>query len=301
MNKTYIRVRLRGVPDHLEELITQLSFDFNATGLSEVLAFTQPDLTYDPHLVPQKLRDFDAYFSDKPNKDYFQKLQDFDPRITAEIFEEIEKDWLEEWKKGFKPFPIAGEFWIVPSWLESPVDEKHSIQIDPGMAFGTGTHATTKMASTFLLKRAPQSKNFGKNRLLDVGTGTAVLAILGERLGFQNPVGIEIDPEARRVARENVVRNNADTVSIPDDQLDEIQDEFETVVANIIDGVLIRLAGDLARVTCQNGDLFCTGILAEREEIFFEGFIRDSVWSVVRRWENEEWIGYWLKKTGAES
>lgn len=295
MSKTYFRVRLRRVPDHLEELITQLSFDFGAQGLSEALAFTQPDLTYDPHLVPQKSRDFDAYFSDKPKNEFFQRLQEMDSRISTEIFEEIEKDWLEEWKKGFKPFPIAGPYWIVPSWLESPVDERHSIQIDPGMAFGTGTHATTKMASTFLLKRSKDIQG-SSHRLLDVGTGTAVLAILGERLGFKAPIGIEIDPEARRVARENVIRNNADTVEISDDQLEEIHESFDTVVANIIDGVLIRLGADLARVTKNGGDLFCTGILAEREEIFVEGFIKNSPWRVHRRWENEEWIGYWLRK-----
>lgn len=295
MSKTYFRVRLRMVPDHLEELITQLSFDFGANGLSEALVFTQPDLTYDPHLVPQKARDFDAYFSDKPENDYFSKLQSMDSRITWEIFEEIEKDWLEEWKKGFKPFAIAGPYWIVPSWLESPVDEQHSIQIDPGMAFGTGTHATTKMASTFLLKRSKDIAH-RSHRLLDVGTGTAVLAILGERLGFSKPVGLEIDPEARRVARENIERNKTLTVQILDEPLEEIHEQFETVVANIIDGVLIRLGSDLARVTKSGGDLFCTGILAEREDIFVEGFIKNSPWSVHRRWENEEWIGYWLRK-----
>lgn len=298
MNKTYVRVRLYKVPDHLEDPITQLSFDHGATGLSEVLAFTQPDLTYDPHLVPQKARDFDAYFKTMPSRDYFQRLQEMDSRISTETFEEIEKDWLEEWKKGFKPFALAGPYWIVPSWLESPVDAEHSIQIDPGMAFGTGTHATTKMASTFLYKRAQELGDLAKksSRLLDVGTGTAVLAILGERLGFKNPVGVEIDPEARRVARENVERNNSVTVSIPEEQLDQIDQEFETVVANIIDGVLINLSSDLARVTKAGGDLFCTGILAEREQIFFDGFIKDSPWSVHRRWENEEWIGYWLRK-----
>ncbi len=298
MNKTYSRVRLLRVPDHLEDPITQLSFDHGATGLSEVLAFTQSDLTYEPHLVPQKARDFDAYFVNKPSEDYFHRVQEMDSRIICEIFEEIEKDWLQEWKKGFKPFAIAGPYWIVPSWLESPVDEQHTIQIDPGMAFGTGTHATTKMASTFLLKRSQELGVLHKNsnHLLDVGTGTAVLAILGERLGYLQPVGIEIDPEARRVARENVARNQASQVSILDQQIDELEDQFDTVVANIIDGVLIRLGADLARITKTNGDLFCTGILAEREQIFFDGFIKDSPWTVHRRWEMEDWIGYWLRK-----
>lgn len=300
MSKTYFRVRLRLVPDHLEDPITQHSFDFGASGLSEALVFTQPDLTYDPFVVHQKTRDFDVYFPSKPEPGFFKRLQEMDSKIGAEIHEEIEKDWLEEWKKGFKPFPIAGDYWIVPSWLPSPVDAHHSIQIDPGMAFGTGTHATTKMASAFLLRRSQESGSSAQ--LLDVGTGTAVLAILGERLGFKNPVGVEIDPEARRVARENVERNHCQEVQIIDQQIDTLDQQFEVVVANIIDGVLIHLAGDLARVTKQNGDLFCTGILSEREEIFVQGFIEKSPWKVHRRWENEEWIGYWLKKTlGSES
>lgn len=208
------------------------------------------------------------------------------------------KDWLEEWKKGFEPFSLVGPYWIVPSWFDSPVDDKHTIHIDPGMAFGTGTHATTKLAATFLSKKAKEHKEGAEPySLLDVGTGTAVLAILARKMGFEPIIGLEIDPEARRVARENLLRSKLDSIEILDNPIDEIHQSFDVVVANIIDGVLINLRKELLGCTKLGGDLFLTGILLEREEIFLEHFVqKDESLQVIKRWQHDEWVGYWVRK-----
>jgi ribosomal protein L11 methyltransferase len=292
---SYFRVRIYKVTSQLEDLITTLSFEHAATGVSEALMYTQPDLTYDPDIVPLKFHDIDVYFPEKPEAEFFERLKALDSRLTWETLEEENKDWLAEWKKGFVPFNLAGGYWVVPSWLPSPVDTEHALLIDPGMAFGTGTHATTKMASSFLIKVAKELPDRQELTLLDVGTGTAILAMLAHRLGFGLVAGIEIDPEARRVARENIKLNKLDDIDIREQLLEEVDDTFDVVIANIIDGVLIKIKDDLFRVLNPGGHLFLTGILLEREDHFFENFIEGSGLTVVRRLEKDEWIGYWLQ------
>lgn len=294
---SYFRVRLSRVPSLIEDEVTTHAFEFGASGVTEALAYSQPDLTYDPDVLPVKSHDVDVFFLEKPAEDFFAGLKNMDANIQWNLFEEENKDWLEEWKKGFKPFQLVGPFWIVPSWLETPAECEYPIFIDPGMAFGTGTHATTKMASYFVHKLAEKyKKQIPEWTLLDVGTGTAILAMLASKAGFGLVTGIEIDPEARRVAKENVKLNKMPEIEISDALLEEVRGEYDVVIANIIDGVLINIRKDLLRVLKPGGFLFLTGILTERDNLFFEKFIEAADLKVLRRLEKEEWVGYWVQK-----
>lgn len=296
-NATYVRIRLSRVPTPLESAVTEFCFTHKALGLSEVLSFTQPDLTYDPSLIPRRQLELDVFFEQQPSSEFYQQLQENFPTVQTQSNVEETKDWLEEWKKGFQPFKLVGPVWVVPSWLEKPAHVEQQILIDPGMAFGTGTHATTKMASYFVHKLAQENKDQISNwSVLDVGTGTAILAILAEKLGFGLITGVEIDPEARRKARENCELNSSESIEITELQLDEIKGNFEVVVANIIDGVLIRLQKDLIRVLKPNGHLFLTGILQERDNLFFDKFIEKQPVKVIKRIQKEEWVGYWVQR-----
>ena len=293
--KPYIRIRLSAVPASMEDVVTGHSFEFGASGVTEALAFTQPDLTYDPDILRVKSHDLDVYFEEKPGPEFFDQLRQWIPGIRWNVQEEQHKDWLEEWKKGFVPFQLVGSYWIVPSWLETPSGVENPIHIDPGMAFGTGTHATTKMAAYFVHKLAQSLNPDELYSLLDVGTGTAILAMLAKKAGLYRVLGIEIDPEARRVARENVALNKLTEIEISDQALEEIHEQFDFVVANIIDGVLIRLKEPLLKILKPGGQMFLTGILTERDNEFFAAFIEDSPLKVVRRIEKDEWVGYWLR------
>lgn len=300
MSETYFRIRLSNVSTPKEQEITNFCFEHKALGLSEVLSFTQPDLTYDPSLISRRLLELDVFFEQKPSDDFFKELRDkfFDIRCTTN--EEENKDWLEEWKKGFVPFKLVGKTWVVPSWMEKPPEAETEVKIDPGMAFGTGTHATTKMASYFIHKLATENAAQVKNwTVMDVGTGTAILAVLAEKLNYGLITGVEIDVEARRKARENCVLNQTKNIEITDLQIDEIRDQYDVVVANIIDGVLIRLQKDLLKVTKTNGHLFLTGILQERDNTFFEKFIEKNPVKVIKRIQKDEWVGYWVQKLGS--
>ncbi len=297
MSSTYFRVRLSQVPRIQEHEITLFCFAHKALGISEVLNFSQPDLTYDPSLIPQRFLELDVFFEEKPEADFFTSLQKMNSQVRMLENEEESKDWLEEWKKGFVPFKLVGPVWVVPSWLEKPADVATEIKIDPGMAFGTGTHATTKMASYFIHKLALDNPEGVKTwSLLDVGTGTAILAVLAEKMNYSYITGVEIDIEARRKARENCELNKTQSIEITELQLDEIKEQYDVVVANIIDGVLIRLQKDLLRVLKPNGHLFLTGILQERDNHFFDKMIENNPLRVIKRIEKDEWVGYWVQK-----
>lgn len=297
MSETYYRVRLSLVNKSLESELTSFCFEKGALGLSEALNFTQPDLTYDPSLITRKFLELDVFFNSRPSDEFYEEIKEKYSEIRVLNYEEENRDWLAEWKKSFVPFKLIGSTWIVPSWLEKPAEAQLEIRIDPGMAFGTGTHATTKMASYFVHKLSTEYKNEIKNwTVLDVGTGTAILAILAERLGFGLITGIEIDPEARRQARDNCKINQTESILISDQEIDEIKEQYDVVVANIIDGVLIRLQKDLIRVMKPDGHLFLTGILQERDNLFFEKFIENNNLKVIKRIEKDEWVGYWVQR-----
>ena len=296
MKKTYFRVRLGQVPASLEDVLTTYCFEYSASGVTEVLAFSQPDLTYEPHIIEKRTIELDVFFSENPHTDFFKNLVTISAQITSSVYEEEEKDWLEEWKKGFKAFKLVGPYWIIPSWLEKPDACERPIYIDPGMAFGTGTHATTQMMAHFIHKLSESHKSEISNwALLDVGTGTAILAMLAQLSGFGIVTGIEIDPEARRVARENIALNKLKEISIPESLIEEIRDQYDVVVANIIDGVLLNIKKDLLRTLRPGGHLLLTGILQERDNMFFEKFIETSPLKVIRRLEKDEWVGYWTQ------
>jgi ribosomal protein L11 methyltransferase len=165
------------------------------------------------------------------------------------------------------------------------------------MAFGTGTHATTKMMASFIAKMGQSDlfKNQKNMELIDVGTGTGILALLASHLGFSKITAIEIDPEARRVAEDNVLLNERMMIDISPALLEDVREHYDVVVANIIDGVLIKLKKDLLRVLKPGGHLLMTGILQERDNYFFENFLAGTNLKVLRRLEKEEWVGYWLQ------
>lgn len=297
----YYKIMLRNVPANLEDIITGVCFDHGCTGVTEALNFSQPDLTYEPYILHPKTHMMEVFFEKAPPKEFFTEIEGYSHLITWTTSEEENKDWLEEWKKGFIPFQLVGPYWIIPSWLEVPAECNHPIYIDPGMAFGTGTHATTKMASFFVHKLCTQHQSeISHWKMLDVGTGTAILAMLAKDCGMSQVTGIEIDPEARRVARENIALNKMNSIQIPDSLIEDLRETYDVVVANIIDGVLIQIQKELLRVLKTGGHLFLTGILTERDNLFFEKFIEKNPLKVLRRLENDEWVGYWVQKVEPE-
>jgi ribosomal protein L11 methyltransferase len=202
---------------------------------------------------------------------------------------------MAEWKKSYKPFPLAGGIWVVPSWCEVPEECAKPIRIDPGMAFGTGTHATTRLCSEILVNRL-KSVNTSQISLVDVGTGTGILVMLARLFGVRTLLATDVDSQACVVARENLELNGIDDVLVTSDDVSQVKESFDFVVANIVDGVLIKLKPHLLRLLKPGGSLVLSGILKEREEIFETQFIKSDSFNVVQKLESDEWLAYELRR-----
>lgn len=285
----YYNLVISGLTPEQSEILSATCFEHGAAGISENLAFVQTNEAYDPVLVETDDVTIQVYFETSPSRELLAEIEQQYPEARYQVFKEENKDWLAEWKKGYKPFEIAGGVWVVPSWIPVPAEAKAAIKIEPGMAFGTGTHETTRLAAQLIAKHLRPRVS-----VLDVGTGTGILAFLAELLGARECIGVEIDPEARRSARENVELNKS-KVKILDEQVDEIQDTYDWVIANIIDGVLAQIQTDLKRVTKPGGYLLMTGILQERESGFLERFDQSGM-RLVERMQLGEWIGLLYEK-----
>lgn len=173
--------------------------------------------------------------------------------------DEPARDWLAEWKRGLDPVRV-GPFVITPSWRLDEVAGDDPIVIDPAMAFGTGHHATTRLC----LERLLDLELTGM-RVLDVGTGTGILAIAARRLGAHEVVALDTDPEAVRAAEDNAARNGAQ-VEVLHGDLRTVVDRppFDVVVANLITDTVLGLAGELTQATRTGGRIVTSGIGRDR-------------------------------------
>lgn len=168
-------------------------------------------------------------------------------------------DWTEHWRRHFSPLAFGPEedpIWIVPSWLEVPAGARHALRIDPSSAFGTGLHPTTALCLEWVWSERPLE-------LLDVGTGTGVLALAAARRGARRVAGIDNDPEAVRVAIENRALNGPEVAGVvfSGTPAAELKGRFETVVANILAGPLMTLAPALVARLAPGGTLVLSGLL----------------------------------------
>ncbi len=191
-----------------------------------------------------------------------------------------EEDWANSWKKNFKPARIGQRMIIKPTWEDwNRSDASIVIEIDPGMAFGTGTHATSRLCLETLerifFREAPFDciEALFPIDLLDVGTGSGILSIAAAKLGAHRVVAIDIDHKAVMIAQENLALNRVEgMVSVSDAPLRDVPGQFAVVVANILAEDLARMADDLVGKMRQGSILILSGILTEKEEIVLSGF-----------------------------
>jgi ribosomal protein L11 methyltransferase len=197
--------------------------------------------------------------------------------LPAPLFRTVqEQDWAEAWKQHYHPIAIGQRLIIVPAWLESPDPTRIPIRMDPGMAFGTGTHPTTQLclelAETVLTSQGSNTSN-PQRAVIDVGCGSGILSVGAIKLGAARALGVDIDPRAVEVSLENAALNRvAEHYSAGTGSVAEIvRGDFDLrqaplVFANILAPILIRLFEDgLAELVSPGGHLILSGILAEQE------------------------------------
>ncbi len=198
-------------------------------------------------------------------------------------------DWAQSWKQNFTTFQVGKRLVVHPSW-ETPCVENTqvAIKIDPGMAFGTGTHATTRLCLEAIAEQLEGHQP--PLQLLDVGTGSGILAIGAAALGCDRVVATDIDPVACEVARENVARNNlAGRVTVVSDPLERIDGVYDLVIANILAEENIRLKKALLQHLQPGGWLILSGILQEKESLVAAAFTGAELRALPPRYR-EDWV-----------
>jgi ribosomal protein L11 methyltransferase len=193
--------------------------------------------------------------------------------LPAAQFKPIQQaNWAEAWKQHYQPIAVGERLMIVPAWLEHPSGGRIPIRIDPGMAFGTGTHPTTQLCLQALEMAATGAGNDWE--AIDLGCGTAILAIAALKLGARHALAVDIDPEALRAAQENAETNRVTAdLELGVGSLEQIRSGAYTlqnariVLANILAPVLIRLLGEgLGDLLVDQGVLILSGILQEQAD-----------------------------------
>ncbi|HEY6399791.1 MAG TPA: 50S ribosomal protein L11 methyltransferase [Blastocatellia bacterium] len=244
-----------------------------------------------------------AYFNSAPDAENLRrqilrnlKLMDL-PEFALRGIRNLtvaDQDWLAEWKKGYEPIAIGQSLLVCPSWRldQARNTDRIVIEIDPGMAFGTGTHETTRGCLEML------EKYWKGASLLDVGTGTGILAIAAIKLRpGSRVVGFDVDPEAVEVALENAAINGvADEIEIEVNKLGSYHNqEFDVVLANLTADVIIPLAPEFPQVLKPQGVLIVSGVLREQTDDVRAALQSDN-FSVTEMKPDGEWVTMALRK-----
>ena len=180
-----------------------------------------------------------------------------DLAYTSEIL--ADQDWVRLTQAQFDPIQISERLWITPSWHEAPNSNAVNLQLDPGLAFGTGSHPTTRLCLKWL-----DTQLKGSESVLDYGCGSGILTIAALKLGAGSAVGVDIDEQAIRASKDNAAQNNVDAQFYLPDGLP--QGQFDIVVANILANPLRMLGEMLAARTKQGGRIVLSGLLDEQVE-----------------------------------
>jgi len=212
-----------------------------------------------------------------------EKAPDFTVRDVAD------EDWVRLTQSQFAPIHIGKNIWVVPSWHEAPDPDALILELDPGLAFGTGSHPTTRLCMEWL-----EAHPAPGNTVLDYGCGSGILAMVAKKMGAGDVAGVDIDPQAIESARDNAARNNCEIdYYLPDDfavsaKAQHATGRFDIVVANILSSPLKVMAPMLAGRVAPNGSLILSGVLARQAEevaAAYAPFIKLGVWA-----EQDGWV-----------
>jgi ribosomal protein L11 methyltransferase len=263
MNEKSWQKLLINCPTALEEAIASVVTELTGSGVEIIDDATSPDNS----LVIGYLAAADPALTDKlaAIRAYLRELARQFPgyRESALELETLaDQDWHRLWKESFKPFHLSKTVVVKPSWADyTPAPADKVIEIDPGMAFGTGLHASTRLAMELLEKRVGKMAP-PPGKTLDVGTGTGILAIGAALFGCGRITAIDNDPEAVIAAQNNITANNlSDIIAVSDTDLEELAGPYDLILANIIHNTLVEMAPALTELLAVNGTLILAGIL----------------------------------------
>ena len=227
--------------------------------------------------------------------------------LPAPIYRQIaDRNWMEAWKQHYRPIPIGNRLIIVPVWLDSPEPKRIPVKIDPGMAFGTGTHPTTQLSLELIensIETLKASETFGVLNIIDIGCGSGILSIAALKLGVATALGVDIDIVSVRNARENANKNGiGDEFIIGQGSVVEVLEgkfpikRAPLVVANILAPIIIRLFDDgLAELVESGGMVILSGILQGQAEAVLEAAQSRGL-ELSEQSQMGDWVAFLMKR-----
>ena len=271
------------VSDHIAQLIGDQLIELNALSVS----FNDSDLNTENEIAifGENPDDHERYwkntkvislFNPETNielliKKLHKKFNIYQHQIEVEKLKNI--DWVKETQSQFKPIQINEKIWIIPSWHKIQNQSVINIHLDPGLAFGTGSHPTTKLCLDWLSEIELTNKS-----ILDYGCGSGILAIAAKKLGSAYTIGVDIDPQAIIASNQNAEKNNVNEINFLQSN-NSIDEKFDVVLANILSSTLKVLAPIISSKCNYNGKIALSGILKTQEKEIREIYANDFIFN----------------------
>lgn len=305
MDKNYFELRLKINPE-MEDLIAEIFFDnFDCEGVVlaeetykdlEMISTTEGTLKI--FLKDDDLTTFEDMKYDIENvldlyREEFQSRGLTDDELGSWDFELEEKkteDWSQKWKEKWDVTHVTDKIAVVPDWIDyKPKENEVIIKLEPGCAFGTGTHQTTQLC----MKALEKYMNKG-DKVADIGMGSGILSILAKKLGATSVYGCDTDDTVIEVAKENAKKNNVEA-TFELGSADKINDKFDFVCANILHFVLAEIMGDLKNLMKTGAMMSLSGILDEKKQMVIDAYEKENL-ELVEEIHQDQWTSFVVKR-----
>lgn len=305
MDKNYFELRLKINPE-MEDLIAEIFFDnFDCEGVVlaeetykdlEMISTTEGTLKI--FLKDDDSTTFEDMKYDIENvldlyREEFQSRGLTDEELGSWDFELEEKkteDWSQKWKEKWDVTHVTDKIAVVPDWIDyKPKENEVIIKLEPGCAFGTGTHQTTQLC----MKALEKYMNKG-DKVADIGMGSGILSILAKKLGATSVYGCDTDDTVIEVAKENAKKNNVEA-TFELGSADKINDKFDFVCANILHFVLAEIMGDLKNLMKTGAMMSLSGILDEKKQMVIDAYEKENL-ELVEEIHQNQWTSFVVKR-----
>lgn len=305
MDKNYFELRLKINPE-MEDLIAEIFFDnFDCDGVVlaeetykdlEMISTTEGTLKI--FLKDDDSTTFEDMKYDIENvldlyREEFQSRGLTDEELGSWDFELEEKkteDWSQKWKEKWDVTHVTDKIAVVPDWIDyKPKENEVIIKLEPGCAFGTGTHQTTQLC----MKALEKYMNKG-DKVADIGMGSGILSILAKKLGATSVYGCDTDNTVIEVAKENAKKNNVEA-TFELGSADKINDKFDFVCANILHFVLAEIMGDLKNLMKTGAMMSLSGILDEKKQMVIDAYEKENL-ELVEEIHQDQWTSFVVKR-----